>query len=315
MTYNLDIINLFINKFINNNDFNIISKNLSISIPTLKRWSLLYKFNIISKIPLTYNDLKNNKKIHALNKKDKYKETILNYVETHEGCILNDIYLNINKELSKPSICRVLKNNNVSRKKCNIRVVCKDINKIEEERKIFSKNLEFNNFLESEFIDESSFCIDDIINYGYSKKGKEILKITKHSRNKERLTLLSSISKDSIKYKIINGSVNSDIYIDFINDIKSYVKDRNIVQDNARIHHSKKVKEFAKNNNINMVYNPAYSPEFNPIELIFHKLKIEYRKLKHTNLRYDIIECLNKINNNDLNNAIKHSFKFIEKYK
>ena len=31
----------------------------------------------------------------------------------------------------------------------------------------------------------------------------------------------------------------------------------------------KKVKESAKNNNINMVYNTLYSPEFNLIELIF----------------------------------------------
>ena len=315
MTYNLDIINLFINQFINNYSFNIISKNLSISIPTLKRWSLLYKFNIISKIPLTHKDLQNNKKIHALNKKDKYKENILNYVETHEGCILNDIYLNINKKISKPSICRILKSNNISRKRCNIRVVCKDINKIEEIRKDFSKDVHYEDFIEYEFIDETSFCIDDIVNYGYSKKGKEILKITKHSRNKERLTLLSSISKDSVKCKLIKGSVNSDIYLDFISSIKDYLKDRNLVQDNARIHHSKKVKEYAKNNNINMVYNPPYSPEFNPIELIFNKLKKEYRKLDHKNLEFDIEYCLRKLTNSDLNNCINHSFKFINNYK
>ena len=72
------------------------------------------------------------------------------------------------------------KNNNISRKRCNIRVVCKDINKIEELRKDFSKNIDNNIFLESEFIDETSFFVKDIINYEYSNKGKEILKITKH---------------------------------------------------------------------------------------------------------------------------------------
>jgi hypothetical protein len=154
---------------------------------------------------------------------------------------VNDIYEHINKDLSKPSICRILKNNNISRKRCNIRVVCKDINKIEELRKDFSKNIDNNIFLESEFIDETSFCVNDIINYGYSNKGKEILKITKHSRNKERLTLLSSISKDSIKYQIIKGYVNSDIYLNFIDKNKAYFKNRNLVQDNAKIHHSKKL--------------------------------------------------------------------------
>ena len=148
-------------------------------------------------------------------------------------------------------------------------MVCKDISKIEEIRNEFSKKVIKEEFLESEFIDETSFCVNDIINYGYSEKGKEILKITKHSKNKERMTLLSSISKDSIKYKIIKGSVNSDIYLDFINSNKEYLKNINLVQDNVRIHHSKKVKEFCKDNNINLIYNPPYSPEFNPIELIF----------------------------------------------
>ena len=37
MTYNVDIINLFINKFINNISLNNISKNLNISVQTLKR--------------------------------------------------------------------------------------------------------------------------------------------------------------------------------------------------------------------------------------------------------------------------------------
>ena len=152
-------------------------------------------------------------------------------------------------------------------------MVCKDISKIEEIRNEFSKKVIKEEFLESEFIDETSFCVNDIINYGYSENGKEIFKITKYSKNKERLTLLSSISKNFIKYIIINGVINSEIYLDFINQNKEYLKNRNLVQDNARIHHSKKVKDFCKDNNINLIYNPPYSPEFNPIELIFNKLR------------------------------------------
>ena len=41
MTYNIDIINLFINKFINNVSLNNISKILNISVQTLKRWIFL----------------------------------------------------------------------------------------------------------------------------------------------------------------------------------------------------------------------------------------------------------------------------------
>jgi hypothetical protein len=167
----------------------------------------------LNKIPVKKEDLIKNKKIHGLNKKDKFINKIISYVYKNEGCLLDDIYKYINKEISKPSICRILKENNITRKRCNIRVVCKDINKINDIRHNFSKKTDEDIFLNSEFIDETLFCVNDIINYGYSEKGKEILKITKYSKNKERLTLLTSISKDTLKYQIIKGSVNSDIYL------------------------------------------------------------------------------------------------------
>jgi len=315
MTYNVDIINLFLNKFINNISLNNISKNLNISVQTLKRWIFLYSNNILNKIPIKKEDLIRNKKLHGLNKKDKYINNIISYVYKNEGCLLDDIYKYINKEISKPSICRILKENNITRKRCNIRVVCKDINKINDIRHDFSKETDEDIFLNSEFIDETSFCVNDIINYGYSEKGKEILKITKHSKNKERLTLLTSISKDTLKYQIIKGSVNSDIYLKFITDNKDLFKNRNLVQDNARIHHSKKVKSYCLENNINMIYNPPYTPEFNPIELIFNKLKTEFKKLDHKNIYNDINKCLNKICKEDVINSIKHSLKIINSYK
>ena len=315
MTYSVDIINLFINNYINGITLSIISKNINISIQTLRRWINLYENNIINKLPLKNEDLFKNKNIHRLNKRYKFKNDIINYVNKNEGCLLDDIYKNINKLISKPSICRILKENNITRKRCNIRVVCKDIDKINELRIEFSKTVDENTFLESEFIDESSFCIDDIFNYGYSKKGKEILKITKHSRNKQRLTLLSSISKNTIRYQILEGSVNSEIYLKFLSDNKEDFKNRNIVQDNARIHHSKIVKNYCLENNINLVFNPPYTPEFNPIELIFNKLKTEYRKLDHKNMKNDINECLKKLNQIDIKNCMLHSLKIINTYK
>jgi hypothetical protein len=72
MTYNIDIINLFINHYINGCNFINISEKLNISIFTLKRLYYLYKNNIINKIPLLIDNILKNKKIHGSNKKDKY---------------------------------------------------------------------------------------------------------------------------------------------------------------------------------------------------------------------------------------------------
>ena len=104
MTYSIDIINLFINNYINRISISEISKNIHISIQTLRRWIKLYKNNIINKIPLKDEDLLKNRNIHKLNKKYKFRNDIINYVNKNEGCLLDDIYKSINKEISKSTI-------------------------------------------------------------------------------------------------------------------------------------------------------------------------------------------------------------------
>ena len=104
MTYSIDIINLFINKYINNINLKDISKSLNISLQTLKRWFYKYSNNIVNKKTILNKDLYENKKIHGLNKKEIYKNNILSFVYKNEGCTLDDIYNYINKIISKSSI-------------------------------------------------------------------------------------------------------------------------------------------------------------------------------------------------------------------
>ena len=68
-------------------------------------------------------------------------------------------------------------------------------------------------------------------------------------------------------------------------------------------------------NNIKMVYNLPYTPEFNPIQPIFNKLKTEFRKISHKNIKEEITYCLNKIYKEDVNNCINHSLKIINTYR
>ena len=43
--------------------------------------------------------------------------------------------------------------------------------------------------------------------------------------------------------------------------------------DNFRTHHAKKVREEAEKLNISLVYLPPYSPDLNPIELVWKSVK------------------------------------------
>jgi len=51
MACSVDIINLFINNYLNGITLSIISKNINISIKTLRRWINLFENNIINKLP------------------------------------------------------------------------------------------------------------------------------------------------------------------------------------------------------------------------------------------------------------------------
>ena len=55
------------------------------------------------------------------------------------------------------------------------------------------------------------------------------------------------------------------------------MKNKTLLQDNVRFHHSKIVKQYAAENNIGMNYIPPYSPIFNPIEMSFYNCPIAHK--------------------------------------
>lgn len=158
MTYSIDIKNIVISNFIDKIKKITISKTLKLSLTTINNWEYLYRENITNKTYLSKENCIQHQ--HGLNKKYQYIDSIKNYVNEHEGCTLNDIVKNVtNDNLSNSSICRILKENNITRKKIQNRIVCKDINKIKEDRQNFANNDDNNDFINYISIDESSFCI------------------------------------------------------------------------------------------------------------------------------------------------------------
>ena len=80
-------------------------------------------------------------------------------------------------------------------------------------------------------IDESSLCVNDYKNRGYSLKGKS---------NKKRYSLLMAISnKKVIDYQINDTNINSEVYLNFLKKNKEVFKNKKILQDNVRLHHAK----------------------------------------------------------------------------
>jgi transposase len=174
---------------------------------------------------------------------------------------------------STSSLFRDLKKQNISRKASTKKGIVKDC---------VMNSYDFENLhstlsnIDCLSIDESSFNIYDNPRYGYSKKGKRIVRRIQY-QGKRTISLLMAISKNEVVgFKIQDCPFNSKSFSEFILSLNCPPKTP-IVLDNVAFHKSKIVKEAIANKGFITCYNLAYSPQLNPIELAFSVLKRSLR--------------------------------------
>ena len=75
----------------------------------------------------------------------------------------------------------------------------------------------------------------------------------------------------------------------FLNEVEA---NKAIVMDNASFHRKNKLYELCKNanKNLKLIFLPPYSPELNPIEKYWSKLKKNLKKMDKNNRRLE--ECI-----------------------
>lgn len=122
------------------------------------------------------------------------------------------------------------------------------------------------------------------INYasGWSKKGAKLTKIKTQVR--QRYTVISIISnKKVVNTKIMKGTCDGQKFKTFMEETLKIIGGVNysVLLDNARIHHSRLLHELKTK--INFIYNIPYSPEYNPIEHVFSKVKHLIKNKSNTN--------------------------------
>lgn len=96
-------------------------------------------------------------------------------------------------------------------------------------------------------------------------------------------TILSSIRLDGkTVHTVYEGGTTAERFAEYLNDclLPTLSRDDIIVMDNMRSHHAKAVKEILDESGIRYLYLPPYSPDLNPIEKMWSKLKAYLRKVK-----------------------------------
>ena len=150
------------------------------------------------------------------------------------------------------------------------------------------------------FLDESSVNINMTRHYGRGK-GKERVYDNVPLNTPKNTTLLSSVRLNgSLAYSFFQGSVNGEKFLDYIKNtlVPTLQKGDIVIMDNLSCHKIKGVKEAIENVEAVVVYLPAYSPDFNPIEMMWSKIKSLLRKWKARSI-------------NLLDKAIKEAFQLI----
>lgn len=132
------------------------------------------------------------------------------------------------------------------------------------------------------FLDESSVNLAYSRNYGRALTSERIKEGRKDVRF-ERKSVLSTICLNGQMCPFLfSGTLNKELFSAYIKtQLKPTLADDVILLlDNSSVHKSKLVLEALRECKINYLFLPRYSPDYNPIELLWTFMKSVLKKLK-----------------------------------
>ena len=111
--------------------------------------------------------------------------------------------------------------------------------------------------------------------YGYSRKGKRVRLEVPRNRGKN-ITLLASMTLGGLgETMAVEGSTNQEVFEAYVEYALAPTLEGGqvVIMDNLSAHKPAKVRELIERRGCELIYLPAYSPDFNPIEEAFAKIK------------------------------------------
>ena len=132
------------------------------------------------------------------------------------------------------------------------------------------------------FLDESGCNTDMTRRYAYSLGGSRSVDSAPLSKPKNT-TILSSIQLDgTLRYTTFSGGTTVERFKRYLEiDLLPHLNDNSVlIMDNMKSHHAKAIKQLLEKAKVRYVFLPPYSPDLNPIENLWSKVKALLRKFK-----------------------------------
>ena len=125
------------------------------------------------------------------------------------------------------------------------------------------------------FVDEMGVHTSLAPLYGYAPKGERVHLQVPRNRGKNT-TLLASMTLSGMgETMAVEGSTDRGVFDAYIERVlaPSLETGQIVIMDNLPAHKPDRVRELIEERGCELVYLPAYSPDFNPIEEAFSKIK------------------------------------------
>src|SRR5438552_6209040 len=95
-------------------------------------------------------------------------------------------------------------------------------------------------------------------------------------------TLIAALGLEGVRCStVVDGPVNADVFTSFVEQVlcPTLGPDDIVVMDNLSSHKGRRVRELIEARGARLMLLPPYSPDLNPIEMIFSKIKQALRGL------------------------------------
>jgi transposase len=237
--------------------------------------------------------------------------------------------------VSQSTICRAVRNRMPSGR----RYTRKKITQIAVERltannilytQIFMNYLNAQDPYRVKFFDEAGIKLPDQCTrkYGHSPVGQRCVEITRKSQS-PNFSLSALVSLNGVEYaKVIDGATNTVEFLQFFAEagqslnatfnLPSIYTGDIIVMDNLSCHHydgGQILEEWLTHIGVELLYTPTYSPDLNPIEECFSKIKHLVNedlvgRFQHHNLKVSVMNAVTKISPQDMLGYYRHTGYF-----
>ncbi len=161
------------------------------------------------------------------------------------------------------------------------------------------------------FLDESSIKTAMIRLYGRGIKGERVKDYIPDARWSS-LSIVSSLRSDgSTEALVYEGGMTGELFKFWVKEclVKTLRKGDIVILDNLSSHKVSGVKELISSTGATVEYLPQYSPDFNPIEMMWSKIKNYLRKVSKVKID-ELIDAagdgLRRVTQNDAVNWYKH---------